>query len=111
MVVAVKTLHGLGYVHSDLKMGNICAAVQPNEQLAFTMIDFGVSAKVTNRNRSENFRGNYLYSSANHLGTGQANELDDMFSLVCIAYKFVYKQLPWEKIEEVKQDLTFLNTA
>ena len=34
-----------------------------------------------------------------------------MFSLVCIAYKFVYKQLPWEKIEEVKQDLTFLNTA
>ena len=97
MIVYLRTLHSLGYVHCDLKLGNLCAELLPSGKLAFTMIDFGVSQRIiTRQNSSRNFRGNYVFSSLNHLKNGYADQLDDLYSLVYMAYKFVYKELPWE---------------
>ena len=46
----------------------------------------------------------------NHLQSGFADQLDDLSSLVFLAYKFVYKELPWEKLEQVQSDPLFLNS-
>ena len=84
----------------------------PNGKLTFTLIDFGVSSKLRRRKSRENacFKGNYIYSSFSHLDKGFANELDDLYSLVFLAYKMVYRVLPWEIIEEVKNDPSFANS-
>ena len=78
----------------------------------FTLIDFGVSSKLRRRKSRENacFKGNYIYSSFSHLDRGFANELDDLYSLVFLAYKIVYCILPWEAIEEIKDDPSFANS-
>ena len=48
---------------------------------------------------SQVFRGNFVYTSFHHLIRGQANEIDDLTSLVYVAYKFIFGSLPWEKSE------------
>ena len=37
----------MGYTHSDLKTANVCARANHDGSLRFTLIDFGMSAKVS----------------------------------------------------------------
>lgn len=57
---AFKTLHGLGYAHSDIKPENICARLTKRKQLKFTLIDFGLCQKLTFEKNApiKRFRGN-----------------------------------------------------
>ena len=47
---AVRNIHKLGYAHCDIKLENICARVQEDGTLLFTLIDFGVSCKLRREN-------------------------------------------------------------
>ena len=71
-------------------------------KLKFTLIDFGLCSRLDKQQKSyesQGFRGNFVYSSSHHLIMGQANEIDDLTSLVYVAYKFIFGKLPWEKNE------------
>ena len=46
MILALKTLHSLGYSHGDLKPTNICARKSRDGSIKFTLIDLGMSAKL-----------------------------------------------------------------
>ena len=47
VILGLQKLHGLGYSHGDLKPPNICARTRHDGSVKFTLIDFGMSAKLT----------------------------------------------------------------
>ena len=105
LINALKRLHTVGYSHCDLKYENICASVNKAGKLIFTLIDFGVSSKLKLGSKCRNikvFRGNFNYSTFEHIANGRANQVDDVTSLLYIAFKFVYRKLPWEDFKDNK---------
>jgi len=46
IIPALKTLHGVGYTHGDIKLENICARICSNGNYKFTLIDFGLCRKL-----------------------------------------------------------------
>ena len=64
------------------------------------MIDFGVSLRLFEMGEEQNneiFRGNLNFASPEHLMNCRASRIDDLYSLLCVAYKFVFHWLPWEE--------------
>ena len=111
VVKGLERLHNFGYAHSDLKLENICARVASDGKLKFTLIDFGVVSKlkkigeVYDYNRKL-FRGNLLTSSLEHILSHRSSIIDDIYSLLCVAYIFVFDQLPWQKkVEKILSQL------
>jgi len=45
-IMTLKTIHGIGYAHCDLKLQNICARKDAQGNFKFTLIDFGISKKL-----------------------------------------------------------------
>jgi len=45
-IIALKTLHGLGYSHGDLKPDNICVRESNLDGLKFSLIDYGLCTKL-----------------------------------------------------------------
>ena len=41
------------------------------------------------------FRGNLLASSADHLKNKRPGSIDDLYSMLCVAYYFIHDTLPW----------------
>ena len=75
MTPALRKLHSLGHSHCDLKLENICAKVDSNNKLKFTLIDFGVCSKLAKQQKisdRKGFRGNFVFSSFDHLVQGRA---------------------------------------
>ena len=106
-------LHEIGASHCDLKFENICAYVTSSGQPKFTLIDFGMCfslKKVSNTESNVTFRGNYMYSSFDHLIKGYASQLDDVTSLAYIAFRFIYGSLPWERAQDVSCDPQYFNS-
>ena len=100
MVRALNQLHDLGYSHGDIKPENICAKYDDKGELVFTLIDFGVSLRLFEYGQEQNndiFRGNLNFSSPEHLMNCRASRVDDLYSLLCVAYRFVFHLLPWEE--------------
>ena len=47
------------------------------------------------------FRGNLLTSSLDHILSHRSSVIDDIYSLLCVAFQFVFEKLPWhEKIDK-----------
>ena len=42
IIMALKTLHGVGYSHGDMKPENLCVRQNSGGRLKFTLIDFGI---------------------------------------------------------------------
>ena len=42
-----------------------------------------------------NFKGNLMFASANQIKNNRSNEIDDVYSLFCVAYRFIIGTLPW----------------
>ena len=64
----IRRLHSFGYSHSDLKLENICARIRSNGKFKFTLIDFGMVAKLPrigeNINKAKKrHRGNLMNAS------------------------------------------------
>ena len=108
VLFSLKKLHSLGYSHGDLKPGNICAKMSNNGLFKFILVDFGLSAKLAQLGynySSKIFRGNVLFASIEHMMRSRASQLDDLFSLLCVAYYFVNGTLPWiDYIEKVHSE-------
>ena len=103
MIPALKKLHDLGFSHGDIKHENICARYTRNGDLKFTLIDFGVSSRLAQLGqdmRNKRFRGNLNFASPEHIMNRRASRVDDLYSLLCVGYKFVFNWLPWEEYLE-----------
>ena len=52
----------------------------------------------------KDFRGNLMFASIDHIVRKRASQLDDLYSLLCVAYYFIIGTLPWiEYIEKLHQ--------
>ena len=102
----LQQIHSFGFAHSDLKMDNICARVGSDAKIKFTLIDFGVVTKLTKIGQvvdlnKKLFRGNLLTSSLDHIIGHRSSVIDDIYSLLCVAFQFVFDKLPWhERIDK-----------
>ena len=95
---ALELLHSFGYSHGDIKPENICAKPLKDGSFKFTLIDFGVIAKTPKIGEPTDekvFRGNLLASSADHLNNKRPGSIDDLYSMLCVAYYFIHDTLPW----------------
>ena len=50
-----------------------------------------------------------MFSSFNHLIYGRANQLDDVTSLVYVAQRFLFGELPWENDPKVNENHSLVN--
>ena len=49
-----------------------------------------------------------MFSSANQLKNNRPNEIDDIYSLFCVAYKYIIGSLPWmEYMRKLKEQSGF----
>ena len=98
VIQGLRLLHRFGYSHGDLKGENICARIDSNGNFKFTLIDLGICTKLPRMGSNPyvpNFKGNLMFSSANQIKNNRPNEIDDVYSLICVAYKFIIGSLPW----------------
>ena len=98
VILGLQKLHTLGYTHGDLKPPNICARNRHDGSVKFTLIDFGLSAKLASLDKKEKgqvFRGNLMFASTDHIISHRASALCDLYSLLCVSYFFLNKTLPW----------------
>ena len=57
-----------------------------------------------NKKEKKTFRGNLLNASFDALKTGRSSAIDDIFSLLCVAFFFVFMELPWvTKLDKILQ--------
>ena len=85
-------------VHCDLKPENICARQTKEGIFNFTLTGLGNSAKLAklgNASKGRVHRGNLIFSSLSHLETQRTNQLDDLSSLLSVAFFFIEGSLPW----------------
>ena len=62
------------------------------------MTGFGNSAKLVKLGcdtQDKVYRGNLIFASLACLERQRATQLDDLFSLICVAYFFIEGSLPW----------------
>ena len=99
MIRGLQKLHSFGYSHGDLKCENICARVgHSSGKFKFTLIDLGVVSKLPRIGEDsslKSFRGNFMVASPDHIIERRASVIDDIYSLLCVAYMFVTRSLPW----------------
>jgi serine/threonine protein kinase len=108
LVKALKCLHSKGYVHQDIKPGNICVSRKNNKD-AF-LIDLGFAERIVDPKTGcfkpmqvkNSFKGNYAFCSDNVLFGVTPSKRDDLESLAYVAAYLLQGELPWA-IEPLKE--------
>ena len=96
----LKQLHEFGYSHGDLKFENICARPGKDGLFKFTLVDLGISSRlplIGENTKHKNFRGNLLTASTDHIQNRRAGAIDDFYSLLVVAFYFVFGFVPWRR--------------
>ena len=105
IIPGMRRLHNHGYSHGDLKPENICARPSADGSYKFTLIDLGMCSKLLRPNSDTSqkyFRGNYIFCNAEQITNKRPTAIDDLYSLLCVAYMFIFNTLPWlKKIEQL----------
>lgn len=83
LIQLIRYLHGLGFVHNDIKLDNILVGHKDPNQIY--LIDFGLSCKYmdpdgkhTRRKYIEKFSGNFLFASLNSCRGNNKSRRDDI---------------------------------
>ena len=105
MVRALKELHGLGYLHLDLKPANIVMSCSNSNDPASSrlhLIDFGVSQRYLTQNgdhipetRVSSFKGNLMFASFTAFSLLTLSRRDDLVSMMYILIYLIRSELPW----------------
>lgn len=98
IIMALKTLHSLGYSHGDLKPENVCVRESSEGRLKFTLIDFGLCQKLHKvgeiHKKNKYFRGNFMFCSDLQLKHYRPTQFCDLISLLSVAFYVVHKDVP-----------------
>eukprot|EP00177_Eucheuma_denticulatum_P005960 GFKZ01010866.1.p1 GENE.GFKZ01010866.1~~GFKZ01010866.1.p1 ORF type:complete len:349 (-),score=47.59 GFKZ01010866.1:311-1357(-) len=102
---ALERLHGLGFIHCDVKPENILAGVGVHHDRYF-LVDFGLAVRITDCNRhqveveagkGQGFVGTTLYASVNVHDGGAVSKRCDVESLAYSLAELVSGRLPWSE--------------
>jgi serine/threonine protein kinase len=96
VVAGLKELHGMGYVHRDLKPDNIVLNI--NRPINVVLIDFDRALPVTNKSHS-GIRGTPGYQPDKDLFAAGAVEWD-IYSLVCIIVECDMEGETYKRVSE-----------
>lgn len=107
----IESFHSLGFVHRDIKPGNILTR-EGNEH-PLCLIDFGLSRVYVNPETGQHlqqrkrvgFRGTRAYASINAHESQDLSRRDDLFSWFYLAYEFLVGILPWRNLSDKNQIL------
>uniref|UniRef100_A0A5S6QQX4 Protein kinase domain-containing protein n=1 Tax=Trichuris muris TaxID=70415 RepID=A0A5S6QQX4_TRIMR len=99
---ALKDLHGVGYLHRDVKPSNYALGRTPNHRRVY-LIDFGLARqfmlglnKLRPPRRPAPFRGTAIYCTIRvHEGYEQGPQ-DDLGSLLYAMVEMLHGKLPWQ---------------
>ncbi|CAJ0573233.1 unnamed protein product, partial [Mesorhabditis spiculigera] len=109
-ISALREIHRAGYVHRDVKPGNICFGVTPASQRRLILLDFGLVRRYLNedgtlRTPRENcgFRGTVRYVSVRvHKHMEQA-PCDDLVSMFYTGLELLLSDLPWKTKKHTRE--------
>jgi len=116
-VDVLQTLHGIGYLHRDVKPANLCVGLHIKRQRRRVfLLDFGLAKKYTDDDgnilqarQRVGPRGTPRYASLNSHHYKDPGRVDDFWCLYYSLIEMVEGQLPWraekksEKIREMKE--------
>ncbi|MCA9516519.1 MAG: serine/threonine protein kinase [Myxococcales bacterium] len=96
---ALDHLHRAGYIHGDVKPGNVLVA-DDGQELATWLIDLGVAAPIGGFTDAEIFVGTPEYASPElMLGVG-VDERADLYAVGLILYELIEGRRPWAGSDE-----------
>lgn len=91
----LEALHLIGYVHGDLKPGNIMCTNNKTGNSLF-LIDYGLAVNYqVIQDRKLEFKGTPYFASNNMLMRGNLGPRDDIESLIYMLLYFLQGKLPW----------------
>eukprot|EP00941_MAST-03F_sp_MAST-3F-sp1_P005341 g5341.t1 len=124
MLLGLKDLHEVGYVHRDVKpsnflvfdpnlkkgkQSNFCSSKVLESDLQIQLADFGLARYMHNRDGSvkeersnTGFRGSSLYASANAHRKRDLGPRDDLWSLIFSTMELAGIRLPWGALLKTK---------
>lgn len=103
MLEALETMHDAGYVHRDIKPGNVCVGNGKDGMKKFYLIDFGLTRKFTDdegvvlpEREDATFRGTTTYASVYAHENKEQSARDDLYSVLYILAEAHEGVLPWK---------------
>jgi tau tubulin kinase len=107
MLDALESMHGAGYVHRDIKPGNVCVGNGKEGMKRLYLIDFGLARKFTDDDGNvlperddATFRGTTTYASVYAHENKEQSARDDLFSALYVLVEAHEGVLPWKAGEE-----------
>uniref|UniRef100_A0A915JV23 Protein kinase domain-containing protein n=1 Tax=Romanomermis culicivorax TaxID=13658 RepID=A0A915JV23_ROMCU len=121
MLVCLKDVHEIGYLHRDVKPANFAVDCHPNSRSTRGLVyifDFGLcrqyknmeSGRLREPRNSVPFRGTVRYASIDVLSGKDMGRHDDLWSMFYVLCEMANSQLPWrrmvdkEKVRSLKQN-------
>ena len=106
LITRLRTLHGMGFVHNDIKLENIVIGQEDSHQLY--LIDFGLASRYHDKSgdhitkvKLRQFSGNFLFASMNQCRGNNTSPRDDIEAAILILiYLLNDSKLPWSNFGE-----------
>uniref|UniRef100_A0A915AGC3 Protein kinase domain-containing protein n=1 Tax=Parascaris univalens TaxID=6257 RepID=A0A915AGC3_PARUN len=109
MILALRFLHQLGWIHRDVKPANFCVGLRAEGSQELYLIDFGMARHFIGRNgmvktrrESSPFHGTVRYASLTTHYHQDMSRFDDLWSVYYISVENMVGQLPWRYVNEKK---------
>jgi len=92
---ALDLIHRMGYLHRDVKPGNILVDREARRGPAARLIDFGIAIQLS-AEPEEFFIGTPEYSSPERMACEALDPSADLYSVGLILYELIQGDVPWE---------------
>lgn len=91
---ALDLVHRMGYLHRDVKPGNILIDSSATDGTAARLIDFGIAVPLSGE-REEFFIGTPEYSAPERMACEALDARSDLYSVGLILYELIEGEPPW----------------
>lgn len=91
---ALDLVHRMGYLHRDVKPGNILVDSAASGGTAARLIDFGIAVPLSGE-REEFFIGTPEYSAPERMACEALDARSDLYSVALILYELIEGEPPW----------------
>jgi len=91
---ALAHVHATGFVHRDLKPGNVLACAGPGRRARFKLTDFGLASRIGEGNGVGIFSGSLPYVAPEALLGARLDGRADLYGLGVLLYRIVTGEMP-----------------